>query len=175
MALLHSCYTRIHQLLCKKRLPIKEGVSHYFLGLGSFNSAFNALNKAMTMRIMTTEKGNAATIIVFWTAVNPPTDSRIAATSDCAMPQRTLIWLLGSSEPFVDCMPSTNVAESAEVMKNVLTSKIANRDITKPSGISLNIANKVCSVGKPVKSIPLFWISMAVVPNAANQKEPKMV
>ena len=94
--------------------------------------------------------------MVFWTAVNPPTDSRIAATIDWAIPQRILIWLLGTKEPCVDCIPNTKVAESADVMKNVVTSRIAMSDMIKPSGISLNIANNVCSVGKAVKSIPLF-------------------
>ena len=52
---------------------------------------FKALNNAMTIRIITNENGKAAMMMVFWTAVKPPTESRIAATSDWAMPQRILI------------------------------------------------------------------------------------
>ena len=68
-------------------------------------------------------------------------------------------------------MPSTNVAESADVMKNTLTSKMAITDKIIDNGNSLNTANNVSSVKKRVKSVPFICTSIAVAPNAENQKK----
>src|SRR5690606_23490016 len=76
---------------------------------------------------------------------------------------------------FVDCIPKTKVAESAEVMKNIETNRIAIMDKTIPIGNSLNTPNRTSEVSNPVKSTPLFWTSMAVVPNAANQIKEMIV
>ena len=80
----------------------------------------------------------------------------------------------GVNEPFVDCMPRTNVAESAEVTKNDTINKIAKTDMMNDIGITLNISKIVSSVLGIVKSTsPFFWISIAVVPNAENQNVTK--
>ena len=90
-------------------------------------------------------------------------------------PQMSFTVFGGVNEPFVDCMPRTNVAESADVMKNEAIKKIAKTDIINDMGIVLNISKIVNSVEDFVKSVtPLFWISIAVVPNAENQNAPRM-
>ena len=52
----------------------------------------------------------------------------------------------GVNEPFVDCMPRTNVAESADVTKNETINKIAKTDMMNDKGITLNISKIVSSV-----------------------------
>ena len=70
------------------------------------------------MSNMTKENGKAAMIIVFCNAVSPLTDSKIIAIVDWMTPQIIFTLFGGVNEPYVDCMPNTKVAESAEVMKN---------------------------------------------------------
>ena len=98
--------------------------NHYFFNFIAF-SAFNALINATTISNMTKENGNAAMIIVFCNAVSPLTDNKITAIVDWMMPQMSFTLFGGVNEPFVDCIPRTNVAESAEVMKNEAINKIA--------------------------------------------------
>src|SRR4051794_12475238 len=111
------------------------------------------------MSSMTKENGNAAMIIVFCKAVRPLTDSRISAMVDWMTPQMSFTLFGGVNEPFVDCIPRTKVAESAEVTKNDTISKIAKTDMMIDIGITLNISKIVSSVLVLVKSTsPFFWI-----------------
>ena len=104
------------------------------------------------------------------------TDRRMTAIGDWMVPQMSFTLFGGVNEPFVDCMPNTKVAESAEVMKKEAMSKIAKIEMKSDKGIALNISKIVSSVDDAVKSVkPCFCISMAVVPNAENQNEPSSV
>lgn len=128
------------------------------------------------MSNMMKENGNAAMIMVFCKAVNPFTDNKMTAIVDWIIPQMSFTLFGGISDPFVDCMPSTNVAESAEVMKNEAINKMANIEMKSDNGIVLNISKIVNSVEDADKLVsPCFWISMAVVPNAENQNDPRSV
>ena len=98
------------------------------------------------MSSMTKENGNAAMIIVFCKAVSPLTESKITAIVDWMIPQMSFTLFGGVNDPFVDCMPSTNVAESAEVMKNEAIKKIAKTERMSDIGIVLNISKMVNSV-----------------------------
>ena len=98
------------------------------------------------MSSMTKENGKAAMIIVFCKAVSPLTDSKITAIVDWMIPQMSFTLFGGVNEPFVDCMPSTNVAESAEVMKNEAIKIIAKTERMNDIGIVLNISKIVNSV-----------------------------
>lgn len=130
----------------------------------------------MTISTMTNEKGSAAMIMVFCKAVNPFTESKITAIVDWIKPQISFTLFGGVNEPFVDCIPRTKVAESAEVMKNDAISKMAATDKNNDQGIVSNISKIVSSVLNCAKSaIPFLWISIAVVPNAANQNAPTSV
>lgn len=77
---------------------------------------------------MTKEKGNAAIMIVFCSAVNPLTESKMTAMVDRMSPQMSFTLFGGVNEPFVDCIPSTNVAESADVTKNEAIKMIVAMD-----------------------------------------------
>ncbi len=126
------------------------------------------------MSSMTKENGKAAMIIVFCKAVSPLTDSNITAIVDWMIPQMSFTLFGGVNDPFVDCMPSTKVAESAEVMKNEAIKKIAKTERMSDIGIVLNISKIVSSVNeRSNRSVRLFWMSIAVVPKAENQNEPK--
>lgn len=153
-----------------------EVVLFYFLFLINSASSFSAFINATTMSSMIKENGNAAIIMVFCKAVSPLTDSKIIAIDDWIIPQTSLTTLGGVKDPFVDCMPRTNVAESADVMKNEAINKIAATESINDIGIALNISKIVNSVENAVKSrTPVIWMLMAVVPNAANQKDPRTV
>ena len=98
------------------------------------------------MSSMTKENGKAAMIIVFCKAVSPLTESKISAMVDWITPQMSFTLFGGVNEPFVDCIPRTNVAESADVMKNETINKIAKTDMMNDIGITLNISKIVNSV-----------------------------
>src|SRR5690606_22527126 len=120
---------------------------------------------------MINENGKATIIAAFCKAVRPPENRRLAAMAACKIPQINFILNDGFIDPNVVCIPSTNVAESAEVIKNTATSKRAIIDKIKPSGIWSNTPNKSCSVGKSTSpSSFVKYVSIAVVPNVANQK-----
>lgn len=128
------------------------------------------------MSTMTNENGKAAIIIVFCKAVKPFTESRITAIVDWINPQISFTLFGGVNEPFVDCIPRTKVAESAEVTKNEAIKIIAATERSNDQGIASNISKMVNSVLNFVKStMPLIWISIAVVPNAENQNAPRIV
>src|SRR5699024_4308244 len=83
----------------------------------------------------------------------------------CALP---ILNTEGFNEPNVVCIPKTNVAESADVIKNVAINNNVKIDMIKPSGTSLNTPNSAVSGG--ISNI--FGLSLAVsipkTPNAAN-------
>ena len=73
------------------------------------------------------------------------------------IPQVSFTLFGGVKDPFVDCIPRTNVAESAEVMKNEAINMIAKIDMINDIGIALNISKMVNSVEEMVKSrMPFF-------------------
>src|SRR5699024_11621914 len=67
-------------------------------------------------------------IWVFCYGVSPPTCMKISAIADWAKPSAVFTEFGGDKEPLVDCIPKTNVAESAEVMKKIIRSKSAIMD-----------------------------------------------
>ena len=81
------------------------------------------------------EKGNAEMISIFSNpSIPPPKYITIAALDVNVSPQMTLTVLAGLSCPFVLNIPITNVAESAEVMKNTAITKIVTKDKILPKG-----------------------------------------
>src|SRR5699024_3328601 len=60
-------------------------------------------------------------------------------------PQINLTTLGGYKLPPVVCIPSTNVAESADVIKKILINNMATSDITVPSGNCSNTENRTAS------------------------------
>ena len=96
------------------------------------------------------ENGKAVMIAIFCSAFNPlspPENSKINAINACAIPQMTLTITDGFNEPNVVCIPNTNVAESADVIKNVAINSNVTMDNTKPNGTSLNTPNNAVSGG----------------------------
>ena len=87
-------------------------------------------------------------INAFCNAVNPFADSRMIATADWATPHVNLTTLGGLSDPYVVCMPRTNVAESADVMKKMAMRMIAIIDSNIDIGSSLKMAKRVSSVNQ---------------------------
>ena len=71
------------------------------------------------MRIMIIAKGKAARIEPVWSPLRPPDQSKTAAATDWTIPQANFTEFEGFKLPFVVKVPKTNVAESAEVIKNV--------------------------------------------------------
>ena len=81
------------------------------------------------------EKGNAEMISIFSNpSIPPPKYITIAAIDDNVSPQMTLTVFAGLSCPFVLNIPITNVAESADVMKNTAITKIVTKDKILPKG-----------------------------------------
>lgn len=76
---------------------------------------------------------------------------------------------LGLSEPFVVCIPNTNVAESADVIKNDAISNNAIIDKTMPSGIWLNTPNNCVSADISKISLCFLAVSIPNTPNTLNQ------
>src|SRR5699024_1087217 len=73
-------------------------------------------------------------------------------------PQISLTLLSGSKLPPVDCIANTNVAESADVIKNVLINKTAKIETKVVNGKCSNMENNDDSVPK------LFISSMTLAP-----------
>ena len=61
-------------------------------------------------------------------------------------PHVNLMWLGGLRLPLVVSVPSTNVAESAEVMKNVPIKKMAMSDMIVPMGYCSNTVKSKTSM-----------------------------
>src|SRR5699024_4051223 len=98
------------------------------------------------IQIKINTNGNAETIDAVWRAFKPPDQSKTAAAPAWMNPQINLILRGGFNIPFVVCIPITNVAESADVIKNVLIKTIDRTVAIVPSGSSPNVANKAISV-----------------------------
>ena len=79
---------------------------------------------------------------------SPPVSNNTNAIQDKRTPQTTFTPPLGKSDPYEVCIPSTNVAESADVIKKIVTSNSAMKLNIAPSGNSLNIANNCVSGGR---------------------------
>src|SRR5699024_2263712 len=118
---------------------------------------------------MMIENGNAADISAFCSAWSPPVYNKTAAIPDWAIPQTNLTDVSGDNDPPVVCMPSTNVAESADVMKKVPISIKPMNERTIPKGNVSNMPNRACSSGRLAMSVPLSCASMAEIPNVVNQ------
>src|SRR5699024_12199197 len=96
------------------------------------------------------ENGKAVMIAIFCSAfkpLSPPENSKINAINACAILQMTLTITDGFNEPNVVCIPNTNVAESADVIKNVAINSNVTMDNTKSNGTSLNTPNNAVSGG----------------------------
>src|SRR5699024_2442799 len=167
-----TLYNKKHDFSLKK-----SHVSAYYFSLlglmykpSSRCSFDNDLYSEIIINIIINENGKALATSVFCNAINPPLYNRINATAACAIPHVILTEFGGVSEPFVVCIPSTNVAESAEVIKNVIIRINATMDKTIVQGNRWNTANRTCSSAYFDKSkIPMFCTFIAAVPNAANQ------
>ena len=70
----------------------------------------------------------------------------MTAMLDWMTPQMIFTLFGGVNEPYVDCMPNTKVAESAEVMKKHAIRITAITEIMNDIGIELNISKIVNSV-----------------------------
>lgn len=92
------------------------------------------------------DKGSAAIISIFWNPSIPPEYITIAAIAERIIPQVILTLLEGFNFPPVVNIPSTNVAESAEVIKNIAITTIVINDNTVPSGYCSNIPKVTVSV-----------------------------
>jgi hypothetical protein len=68
-------------------------------------------------------------------------------------PQLILTALGGLRLPLVDCIPRTNVAESADVLKNVPIRNTAMIVATVPNGSEENIPNIASSSANSVKPV----------------------
>src|SRR5699024_12814349 len=88
---------------------------------------------------------------------------------DRATPQTILVLADGYSDPFDVCMPSTNVAESAGVMKNEDTRMIAKIDNGILRGNSLKIPNSCVFCPQMNISCVLLATSITVSPTTVNQ------
>ena len=77
-------------------------------------------------------KGKAATIDIVCNILSPFAEPTINdnANADCIIPHTNFLELGGFRSPLCDSIPNTNVAEFADVMKNVNNSAIAITDIT---------------------------------------------
>lgn len=74
---------------------------------------------------MITANGRAAIMDAVCNPPNPPLYKRTAAIEDCRIPQISFVDTAGFKLPFDVSMPKTKVAESAEVIKNVMINKVA--------------------------------------------------
>src|SRR5699024_584505 len=98
------------------------------------------------IQIKINTNGNAETIDAVWRAFKPPDQSKTAAAPAWMNPQINLILRGGFNIPFVVCIPITNVAESADVIKNVLINTIDNTEAIVLKGSCSSVANNAISV-----------------------------
>ena len=74
-------------------------------------------------------KGNAAATEAVCNASNPPENNRDVAKRDCTNPHNIFLPLLGFKSPSDVSIPKTNVAELADVIKNVTSKTTVIKDI----------------------------------------------
>src|SRR5690606_37980621 len=85
-------------------------------------------------RIITTVNGSAAAIAPACSAFSPPAASRAMAIAPTSTDQKIRCHTGDSSSPFDDSMSITSAPESAEVMKNTVTSTVATALVSVASG-----------------------------------------
>lgn len=144
------------------------------------NSSLKDLINENMIKIRMNAKGKAAIIDAVCRAFNPPDHSRINAAADTRIPHTIFVVFGGFKLPLVVCIPRTNVAESAEVIKNVLISKIANIDVKVLNGKCANTANKDTSLPWVLITSPRFTFMtrskyMPEPPKMENHNVQKMV
>src|SRR5699024_8296477 len=113
---------------------------------GFRRSYFNHFIKENIILIKINTNCNAETIEAVCSALSPPDQSKTAAAPAWIRPHANLIFIGGFNIPFVVCIPITNVAESADVMKNVLIKTIASTVEIVPHGNSFNVEKSAISV-----------------------------
>src|SRR5699024_6199426 len=101
----------------------------------------------MIMKMSTKAKGNAAISAAVCSASKPPPPliNRTDAVPAINKPQTILNRKLGFNAPLDVMEPSTNAAESADVIKNNPMTKTANKLEMRGSGNCSNMANNVSS------------------------------
>src|SRR5699024_7194638 len=122
--------------------------------------------------IIITEKGNAVIIAIFCNALNPlfpPEKSNTNAIKAWAKPQIIFIVTDGFNDPNVVCIPKTNVAESADVTKNVTININVIIDSTNPNGTASKTPNSAVSEGISNIFGLLLAVSIPSTPKAENQ------
>ena len=97
------------------------------------------------VRSIINANGNAATIDTVCNIFSPFTEPIINdnANADCTIPHTNFFELGGFKSPSWENIPKTNVAEFAEVIKNVNNSAIAITDITFPNVMLLITIKKL--------------------------------
>ena len=80
------------------------------------------------MKIIRIMKGKETTKETVWMAFKPPATNSMAAIEEQTSPQKIFNPVLGSRLPPEVIMPTTKVAESAEVMKKMETMIMEIRD-----------------------------------------------
>lgn len=90
------------------------------------------MSREIIIKIITREKGKATMIRVFSRALRPPENRSDIAIRASRAPQTIFFLLDGLSFPFSDNIAKTNVAESADVMKNETIKTKATMDMTLP-------------------------------------------
>ncbi len=113
---------------------------------GSSRSSLKDFNNETTISSMTTVNGRAAIIDARCNASSPPVQRSNAAEADWIIPQTNFTRFGGLRLPFVVCIPSTNVAESADVIKKVLIRKIASNENTVENGKFSSTVNSATSL-----------------------------
>src|SRR5690625_2072865 len=115
------------------------------------------------------EKGRAAMINILWNTSIPPKYITIAAIEDKISPQIILTVFGGFNCPPVVNIPSTKVAESAVVRKNIEITKIVTTDKVVPNGYCSYILNVTVSVA----SLVIYVMAFCSAVNAATPKTEK--
>lgn len=122
-----------------------------------------------------TAKGRAVIIAIVCNPWRPPLSNRIMAIADWRTPQMILILFLGLRSPLEESIPRTKVAESAEVIKKVIISKVASRQTTVLNGSFLKVINKAevisASTALVIPCWPLITRLRAVPPKTENHKK----
>lgn len=155
---------------CKSRQPSGRDRYQTYLPF----SCLNARNNDTTIKIIIMVNGKAAMIEAVCNDCKPPVQSKIAAITDWIIPHVNLTELAGFKLPFVVCIPRTNVAESADVTKNVQIRIIAIPANNEPNGKCWRTANSAISTPASFIIFIIFACSKrskysAVPPNTENQ------
>ena len=117
-------------------------------------------------------KGKAATIDIVCNILSPFAEPTINdnANADCIIPHTNFLELGGFKSPLCDSIPNTNVAEFADVMKNVNNSAIAITDITFPNVMLLITIKKAVEAFFEASIRNYLATEKSMAPNIENQK-----